>query len=89
MPLAPEEGVDIVVGKAFDGGGHLALKGDSSHLAIGDDLQPHFFLERHRRVHGSLFDVLELRRAQCAGGEGLSGFEKLRRAKQAPDDISM
>jgi hypothetical protein len=89
VPMAPEKGVQGEFAKAADRSGHLALKRLPAHLAIGQDREVDFFLQRDGAVHCAIFDPLELLGTDGPGGELVLGPKKVRRPKQASYDVGM
>jgi len=71
-----------VLSKAFDRRRHLALERLPAHLAVSDDFQFGFLLQRDRSVRS-----FELRSGDCAVGELLLRSEQLGRAKQAANYV--
>ena len=73
--------------EALYGLDHLALEGFPAHLAVGDDREAGTLLERDRPVNGPVLDALKLGGGDLTPREAPPGFEKLRRAQEAPNDV--
>lgn len=87
MPVPPEEGVEIPLAEPVDGLRHLALEGESTHLAVRDDIEPGVLLQAKRSVDRRVLDALEARELKLAAVSALARLEQLGRPEQAVYDI--
>jgi hypothetical protein len=87
VPLAPEEGVEVPLAEPLDRLRQLALEGEPSHLAVGDDVQARFLLEPDRLVDGAVLNPLELWRSDLAAVQPVARLEQPSRPEEASDHV--
>src|SRR5262249_58520521 len=59
MPMAPQECIDVPGAEAVHSLGHLALKREPPHLAVGDDVEPRCLLQGDGLIDGAILYGLE------------------------------
>ncbi len=88
VPVAPEERVEVPVAEALDRLRELALKRQTTHLAVGDHSETGVFLQTDRRLDSCVLHPLELGRTDLTALQALSRLEKLARPEETADDVS-
>ena len=70
VPVAPEERVEVPVAEALDRLRELALKRQTTHLAVGDHSETGVFLQTDRRLDSCVLHPLELERTDLTALQG-------------------
>src|SRR5690348_13970960 len=66
VPIAPQKSINVICPETAHGVRELALKGEPSHLTIGDDVEISCLLQCHGLIDCAILDCLELRLCDCA-----------------------